>query len=234
MAVESSPQQGMAGLPLWTRLLAVPLVAFAVLFGLWFFAGVVSNDFAVSMALTAAWFAAAGATAFYVSRRWRQLMLPVGATFLVTVTGVGGFLAWTSLRDEVVNERVVTGQAASSRGITGGRAGSANVTIARGSFSALAHPTSGEAAVVELSGGERKLTLTNFETDPGPDLFVYLVAGSDPEDVSDKKTLGSLKGNRGNQQYTIPTGVDTRRYDTVVIWCRAFTVAFGAAQLRRA
>ena len=42
--------------------------------------------------------------------------------------------------------------------------------------------------------------------------------------------LGALKGNRGDQQYAIPRGVDVARR-TVVIWCRAFSVPFGSARL---
>ena len=45
-------------------------------------------------------------------------------------------------------------------------------------------------------------------------------------------SLGRLQGNQGNQNYEIAAGVDLRRYRSVVIWCRRFTYAFGAAPLR--
>jgi hypothetical protein len=198
------------------RLLAAPAVVAVFLLGLWLFAGVVSNDFELSLALTAAWFALAGAAALALGWRYRGLRVPVTGTFLLTALVVGGLLAWTTFRDTTVNERVAAG-----------------TPVLSGSFAGLAHPTEGRAAVVEAGGGERKLTLTGFETDAGPDLFVYLVAGGNPKDVDDHENLGSLKGNKGNQQYTIPAGVDTERYDTVVIWCRAFSVAFGSARLGR-
>jgi hypothetical protein len=35
----------------------------------------------------------------------------------------------------------------------------------------------------------------------------------------------------GDQQYDVPPAVDTERHRTVVIWCRAFSVAFGSARL---
>jgi hypothetical protein len=44
--------------------------------------------------------------------------------------------------------------------------------------------------------------------------------------------LGALKGNRGNQQYAIPPGIDVNDR-VVVIWCRAFSAPFGSAQLRQ-
>ena len=77
------------------------------------------------------------------------------------------------------------------------------------------------------------LTLTNFEVDNGPDLRVYLVAGParDESGVDDFEDLGALKGNQGNQQYELPSGVDLERYSTVVIWCRAFSVNFARAPL---
>ena len=64
---------------------------------------------------------------------------------------------------------------------------------------------------------------------PGPDLRVYLAAGT--SGVDGRVDLGGLKGNRGTQQYAIPGSVDTGRYRRVVIWCRAFSVNFGEAVL---
>ena len=46
--------------------------------------------------------------------------------------------------------------------------------------------------------------------------------------VKDAVDLGGLKGNKGNQQYDVPAGAEA---GAVVIWCRAFTVAFGTATL---
>ena len=71
------------------------------------------------------------------------------------------------------------------------------------------------------------VTLTQFQTDPGPDVRVYLVP--DPGgSIKDAVDLGGLKGNKGNQQYDVPAGAEA---GAVVIWCRAFTVAFGTAKL---
>jgi hypothetical protein len=53
-------------------------------------------------------------------------------------------------------------------------------------------------------------------------------------EVSDFVDLGGLKGNKGDEQYTLPSDLDLRRYGTVVIWCRAFTVLFARAPLARA
>jgi hypothetical protein len=37
--------------------------------------------------------------------------------------------------------------------------------------------------------------------------------------------------NIGNQSYPIPDGTDMTKYDPVLIWCRAFSVLFGNAEL---
>ncbi|HSE80729.1 MAG TPA: DM13 domain-containing protein, partial [Gaiellaceae bacterium] len=105
-----------------------------------------------------------------------------------------------------------------------------NVALGHGGFESAAHDTSGRATLIRLAEGGRVLTLTDFETDPGPDLRVYLVTG-DTDELGDVVDLGALRGNRGNQQYELEGSVDAERYRTVVIWCRAFSVAFGSARL---
>ena len=107
--------------------------------------------------------------------------------------------------------------------------------IASGRFSSIAHESTGKAAVVELPSGARKLTLSDFETDPGPDLRLYVSAGDPADgDLGRFRDLGALKGNVGDQQYGLSRRVRIARYSTVVVWCRAFSVAFTSAPLERA
>ena len=93
--------------------------------------------------------------------------------------------------------------------------------------------TDGAARVIRDTDGRRYLTLTSFSTSPGPDLRVRLVRGDSPDGgAGGAVDLGGLKGNRGDQQYAIPRGVDLEGR-TVVIWCRAFSAPFGSAALSR-
>ena len=103
-------------------------------------------------------------------------------------------------------------------------------TIATGAFvnADSFHRTSGKATVVQTSDGERSVELTGFQTTNGPDLFVYLSTGNAAGDIVN---LGPLKGNIGDQHYSVPAGVDLSRYNHVLIWCRTFSVLFGSAQL---
>ncbi len=108
--------------------------------------------------------------------------------------------------------------------------------LASGRFHSNAHPTQGQATVYRLPDGRRVLRLTGFQTSNGPDVRVVLVAAADvrqDRDVtaSDHVDLGAMKGNIGDQNYDVPAELDLSRYRTVSIWCRRFSVNFGAAPL---
>ena len=90
------------------------------------------------------------------------------------------------------------------------------------------HKVEGVAKVVNLADGKTFLRLENLKATNGPDLYVYLSTG---KDVSDIVNLGRLKGNIGNQNYEIPAGTNLAKYDTVLIWCKAFSTLFGSAKL---
>ncbi|HSD81109.1 MAG TPA: hypothetical protein VLB47_10620, partial [Solirubrobacteraceae bacterium] len=113
-----------------TRLLAVPVVAVVLVAGVWVAGGVVTNDYRASMALTAAWFGIAGAACLALALRRRALRVPVLGTYVLVAGAVGGYLALTTLRDRVVDERVVTGVAAGMAAV--GAAGGADSGDARG------------------------------------------------------------------------------------------------------
>jgi Electron transfer DM13 len=221
-------------IPLWLRLALVPLVAAIVIAGIWVSGGVLTNDFRLSMLLTGVWVGAAGLAAVVVALRWRPLALPVLGTVVVTAGSVMGYLLYASSVDKVVDEQVAMAAPEPSPSETRREGASArperNVALGGGVFESAAHETIGTATLIRLAEGGRVLTLTSFETDPGPDLRVYLVTGG-PDDLGDVVDLGGLKGNRGDQQYEVPGSVDADRFRTVVIWCRAFSVAFGSAGL---
>jgi hypothetical protein len=46
--------------------------------------------------------------------------------------------------------------------------------------------------------------------------------------------LGVLKGNIGDQNYQLVSDVDLSKYRAVSIWCKRFSVNFGAAPLKPA
>jgi hypothetical protein len=201
--------------------------------GVWIAGGVITNDFRLSMALTALWFAAAGALALTSFKAGRSIGIPLLVGYLIAATATGGYLAATTLRDKTVHETVVTGMPASQVPAARTEAPT-NVEEARGRFVSGEHTTTGTARIVRLADGRRVLTLTGFETAAGPDLRVRVVPGAGTDGGADGALdLGALKGNRGDQQYALPDDYRPRN-DTVVIWCRAFSALFGSAQLREA
>ena len=108
--------------------------------------------------------------------------------------------------------------------------------VAQGKFRGLAHETKGVAAIYRLPDGKRVLRLTEFETSNGPDVHVYLVRAADANDNAAVKKagfvdLGSMKGNRGDQNYDVPVDIDLSTHRSVSIWCARFSVNFGVAPL---
>jgi len=241
------------------HLVMVPILVVILLLGTWLSAAVLAprvatlighGFFVLSIAFGVAWFVLAGALLRRLTRGDRSLRLITRVTFLATALALSAFSVYTSVRTTTVNETVATGVAASRLAMVaptmtaGGSppvpAGAStpapvpvNVEVATGAFQSLDESAAGHAAVINLATGGRVLTLTDFSSSNGPDVRVYLVAGAvrRSSDVRDFRDLGGLKGNRGNQQYAIPAGLDVQRYATAVIYCRAVSVAFGAAPL---
>ena len=105
-------------------------------------------------------------------------------------------------------------------------------TLRTGSFFGVGdgiHNAEGEAKVIPFQDGDSNiLRLENLRVTNGPDLYVYLATD---KTASDFVNIGKLKANNGNQNYDIPAGTDLTKYDTVLIWCRPFSVLFGSAEL---
>ena len=91
------------------------------------------------------------------------------------------------------------------------------------------HNSEGIAREITLEDGKQFIRFENFKVTNGPDLFVYLAADKSASDFVD---IGRLKANNGNQNYEVPEGTDLTKYDTVLIWCKAFSILFGSADLK--
>ena len=91
------------------------------------------------------------------------------------------------------------------------------------------HNAEGIAKEISLEDGKKFIRFENFKVTNGPDLYVYL---STDKSASDFIDIGRLKANIGNQNYEVPEGTDLTKYGTVLIWCKAFSVLFGSADLK--
>ena len=90
------------------------------------------------------------------------------------------------------------------------------------------HDAQGDAFTIPIEDGSNVLRLENFKSTNGPDLYVYL---STDDKASDFVNLGELKASSGNQNYEIPDDTDLSKYNKVLVWCKAFGVLFGSAEL---
>nr|WP_245922890.1 DM13 domain-containing protein [Actinoplanes atraurantiacus] len=115
----------------------------------------------------------------------------------------------------------------------------ATTVLKQGTFVTHEHDTTGIARVVRTADGRHQLELIGLDTSDGPDLRVWLSdravrTGADGWRVFDDGAyaeLGRLKGNHGNQVYRLPASVDPDDFRSVSIWCKRFSVSFGAAAL---
>ncbi|HLS76182.1 MAG TPA: DM13 domain-containing protein [Nocardia sp.] len=156
----------------------------------------------------------------------------VGVAVIALVAAAAVFEPWRLFTSTTVRE------AAPEVVVDGGAPAEPSV-LARGAFISHEHATSGTVVALELPDGSRVLRLENLDTSDGPDLHVWLadapvLDGRDGWHVFDDGEhvdLGRLKGNRGDQNYPIPAGVDLAAVPSVSIWCDRFDVSFGAATL---
>lgn len=155
---------------------------------------------------------------------------------LILAAGLFWFQPWKLVTDTTVDEALVQEvlvDAPSSAPKPG------PVVERQGEFITHEHDTRGSARLIRHPDGSRTLELAGLDTSNGPDLRVWLsdqpvLTGTRGWRVFDdgwSLELGRLKGNKGDQTYAIPPGADLDRLTSVSIWCKRFSVSFGAAEL---
>lgn len=98
-----------------------------------------------------------------------------------------------------------------------------------GSFSGQSgHLTSGSAELVEAAGAWEVRLGADFDFDGAPDPYVGFGQGGTFVSGTDFEVL---RANKGAQVYQVPAGIDPAGYDSVIIWCRKFSVPLGIAPL---
>ena len=159
-------------------------------------------------------------------KKWVKVAIPVVAILVV--------VAWYAFRPErlVVNRKV-------DEAMPTAPGASTVQPLESGQFYSILHPTEGTATIYQMADGTRFLRLTRFSTSNGPDVHVYMVAADDAKDAATVEKagfvdLGVIKGNIGDQNYPLGSDLDLGKYRAVSIWCKRFSVNFGAAALRPA
>lgn len=175
----------------------------------------------------------------------RRFLIPV-AVVVVAALGIGLYLfqPWRVLTVRETHEALLVPPATSSPVSTPASPGSSAPVVetpeevAAGEWRSLEHATTGKASLIKLPGGAHSVQFSSLNTSDGPDLYVYL--SPHPSGSAEKTfgqgftSLGKLKGNRGDQVYEIPGGVDVSAIRSVVIWCKRFSAGFAVAPLEQA
>ena len=134
-------------------------------------------------------------------------------------------------REVIIDPVVTTGPGSAT--VTAGGPGATSTTdtsgrtlLARGQFVNNVHSVSGTVRVYERAG-KRTLVFTNFRTDGGPDLRIYVAENTSLRNFAEVTKLNSS----GNFSVDLPAETDPAKQRYVLIWCKAFSVLFGSAQL---
>ena len=171
----------------------------------------------------------------------RRFLIPVAAV-LVVALGVGLYLfqPWRLLTVRETHEALLvpTSTAQSETSSASAPVAETAKEVATGEWRSLEHATTGKASLIKLPNNGYSVQFASLDTSDGPDLYVYLSphASSSPEKTFGQgfTSLGKLKGNRGDQVYEIPAGVDVSAIRSVVIWCQRFSAGFAVAPLEQA
>jgi hypothetical protein len=105
--------------------------------------------------------------------------------------------------------------------------GGGAVLLSEGEFKPRAHSVMGKALLIE-EDGKKIIRFEDFDTVNGPNLHIYLSSDLGADDFVD---LGEIRATKGNVNYELPDGVDTEKYDKVLVWCVPFKVLFSYAEV---
>lgn len=109
------------------------------------------------------------------------------------------------------------------------RAGQPGETVAAGGLEGRGgHSVSGTVAIVATQGGFQLVLQEDFRLDGAPDPRIAL--GRNGYDANTQ--FSRLRENSGRQVYELPQAIDPTGYTQVWLWCEAFSVPLGVAELR--
>lgn len=88
------------------------------------------------------------------------------------------------------------------------------------------HHASGEVSIIQEPKGNFVLVLKDLDVDKVPDGRIYLAKDGD---YAKGVELGKLKQFSGNVEFPIPANVNHHDYNSIVLWCKKFSVEIAHA-----
>ncbi len=168
--------------------------------------------------------------------RRHPLLAAAAALVLAVAIGVPvvAYVVVPALVRSTLVEELPVAPRAPATGTAGASAAPASLeTLARGELVRISAADYGTGVVRIVKVGEdRVLRFDNVDIAGAPDMYVYLSDRADgkPGNYVD---LGKLRATTGSFNYPLPAGVDLARTQSLVIWCRQFSVTVTYAVLAR-
>jgi len=104
------------------------------------------------------------------------------------------------------------------------------VTIAKGSFQNGPYGrVSGIAKVLRNTNNSYDVVVDSFQTNNGPDLYIYLSKEAMPVNYIE---VAKLRSTGGTQVYPLTVVPDVSQYKFVCIHCKAYNHLFGYAEIK--
>ena len=157
-------------------------------------------------------------------------LVPVVLAFLLTVA--------PAFRQVTVDEAfptagdVARSPTAGSTETPGAAESDRAAVLARADLRGIDHRATGDVLLVRRPDGSLVVRLERLDVEPGPDYQVHLVPGARRAKPGGGVHLDRLRGNKGNQNYHVPTDLRVKTPVTLLIWCRAFAVPVANATIR--
>ena len=98
-----------------------------------------------------------------------------------------------------------------------------------GNFAGTDIATTGTAVLSDKGAAPTIELSSDFQTEEGPDLHVYLATDTTATEFTD---LGMLEDYTGEQVYEVPEGVAWEEQPVVLIYCEKYSHLFGYAELQ--
>ncbi|MCT1364992.1 MULTISPECIES: DM13 domain-containing protein [unclassified Microbacterium] len=145
-------------------------------------------------------------------------------TLLATTAALGLALALAACSPQ--DSGASSAPSSSSSQSTTKSSASTDTAARTGEFAGL----NGKKLAGTVSVSDAEVMLSEFSSDEGPDLHVYLADGTDEAAIAAGMLVDAVSYDTATQTFTLD-GVDAEDYSHVVIYCDKAKAVFGAAEL---